>query len=363
MKTHYETLGVARGATVSEIRSAYRKLALRHHPDRSKSAESKAIFIAATESYDVLSDPDQRREYDAMLARKDEVERERFVRAQAEAARSAATASAASNASARSAAATVNTPRVSPTELKHRLTVAFARGQVAEAERLAYELLDQQYRTAIAHAVLGDLARSRGELDEAAKRYAFAAQFEPANALYQRRYEELLMGVQVVTNRRGEVQHALPTRPNVLGTGMFAAAVLLLVACFLPTPIALLLWFVAAMTAFCGLASSNYADPAEVVFRGVTGRFSPQSGLGLLALVNLWLALAAYGIRFLAHQSQNVTIERSLLFATALHIGGAVMISLHPVNPWLILAVGTPLTTFGALIGWMLGDATRPKYG
>jgi curved DNA-binding protein CbpA len=358
VKTHYETLGVARGATAAEIRSAYRKLAMRHHPDRSKSGDSKAIFIAATDAYDVLSDPDRRREYDEMLARRDAVTRERFVKEQAASTRAAADTSSVSTPSVPGAA-----PRVSPIELKHRLTVAFARGQVAEAERLAYELLDQQYRTAIAHAVLGDLARSRGEIDEAAKRYAFAAQFEPSNPLYQRRYEELLMGVQVVTNRRGEVQHALPTRPNVFGVCLGAAAVVMAVACFLPVPIAVGMWLIASMTAFCGLASANYVDPAEVVFRGVTGRFSPQSGFGLIALVNLWLAGLAYGIRFLTTQTQSVALSRGFLLAGGIQIVAAVAMSIHGYDFLAVLGAGTPITAFGAIIGWMLGDATRQKFG
>lgn len=65
MSIHYQTLGVSETATASQIRSAYRKLALKHHPDRNpgdKAAESR--FKEISEAYDVLSDPKQRERYD-----------------------------------------------------------------------------------------------------------------------------------------------------------------------------------------------------------------------------------------------------------------------------------------------------------
>jgi molecular chaperone DnaJ len=63
---YYEVLAVSRTATDQEIKSAYRKMALKHHPDRNpgnKEAEEK--FKQAAEAYAVLSDPEKRRRYDA----------------------------------------------------------------------------------------------------------------------------------------------------------------------------------------------------------------------------------------------------------------------------------------------------------
>lgn len=64
-RDYYEVLGVSRDASDDDIRRAYRKLALKYHPDRNQddpSAEGK--FKEATEAYSVLSDGDKRSSYD-----------------------------------------------------------------------------------------------------------------------------------------------------------------------------------------------------------------------------------------------------------------------------------------------------------
>lgn len=64
-RDYYEVLGVDKNATESELKKAYRKLAMKYHPDRNKgdaSAEQK--FKEAAEAYEVLRDPDKRARYD-----------------------------------------------------------------------------------------------------------------------------------------------------------------------------------------------------------------------------------------------------------------------------------------------------------
>ncbi|MGI5230005.1 DnaJ C-terminal domain-containing protein [Actinoallomurus sp. CA-142502] len=61
----YAGLGGPRTASQDEIQRAYRRLARRYHPDVNKSPEAEERFKDASEAYSVLSDPEQRRRYDA----------------------------------------------------------------------------------------------------------------------------------------------------------------------------------------------------------------------------------------------------------------------------------------------------------
>jgi molecular chaperone DnaJ len=65
-RDYYEVLGISRTATVEEIKSAYRKCALKYHPDRhpENKADAEVKFRESTEAYSVLSDPQKRQVYD-----------------------------------------------------------------------------------------------------------------------------------------------------------------------------------------------------------------------------------------------------------------------------------------------------------
>ena len=67
-KDYYEILGIKRGASDSEIKSAYRKLARKYHPDVNKTKEAESKFKEINEAYEVLGDKAKRQRYDSLGA-------------------------------------------------------------------------------------------------------------------------------------------------------------------------------------------------------------------------------------------------------------------------------------------------------
>src|SRR5438309_9994917 len=65
-KDYYRILGVDRKADDKTIKSAYRRLARKHHPDVAKGKDTAERFKEINEAYDVLSDPEKRRRYDSL---------------------------------------------------------------------------------------------------------------------------------------------------------------------------------------------------------------------------------------------------------------------------------------------------------
>ena len=67
-RDYYEALGVPRDASAEDIRSAYRQLARKHHPDVNKEPEAEHRFKEISEAYEVLRDPEKRERYDRLGA-------------------------------------------------------------------------------------------------------------------------------------------------------------------------------------------------------------------------------------------------------------------------------------------------------
>ena len=65
-KDYYEILGVSRDANQQAIKSAYRKLARKYHPDVNKSPDAQAKFKDINEAYEVLGDENKRKRYDQL---------------------------------------------------------------------------------------------------------------------------------------------------------------------------------------------------------------------------------------------------------------------------------------------------------
>eukprot|EP00240_Pyramimonas_obovata_P004210 CAMPEP_0118940246 /NCGR_PEP_ID=MMETSP1169-20130426/30931_1 /TAXON_ID=36882 /ORGANISM="Pyramimonas obovata, Strain CCMP722" /LENGTH=373 /DNA_ID=CAMNT_0006884685 /DNA_START=153 /DNA_END=1270 /DNA_ORIENTATION=+ len=63
-KDPYKVLGVSRSATETEIKKAHKKLAIKYHPDKNPSKDAQDKFVEIVHAYEVLSDPEKRRNYD-----------------------------------------------------------------------------------------------------------------------------------------------------------------------------------------------------------------------------------------------------------------------------------------------------------
>jgi len=69
VKDYYEVLGVPSGASLDDIKHAYRRLARKYHPDVSTASDAEARFKEIGEAYAVLKDPEKRAAYDDVVAR------------------------------------------------------------------------------------------------------------------------------------------------------------------------------------------------------------------------------------------------------------------------------------------------------
>src|SRR4051794_3997125 len=67
---YYALFGVAPTADAAVIQASYKRLALQYHPDRNSNPSAERIMRSLNEAYEVLSDPERRRAYDAALSRR-----------------------------------------------------------------------------------------------------------------------------------------------------------------------------------------------------------------------------------------------------------------------------------------------------
>ena len=68
LPNYYRLLEIDRDATDEQLRAAYRRMAQTYHPDANKSPDAASRFIEISQAYEVLSDPDRRKSYDAQAA-------------------------------------------------------------------------------------------------------------------------------------------------------------------------------------------------------------------------------------------------------------------------------------------------------
>ncbi|MBN9502181.1 MAG: hypothetical protein BGO01_19050 [Armatimonadetes bacterium 55-13] len=362
MANHYETLGVKRSGTQDEIRSAYRKLVLKHHPDRSSDPKSREIFLRVTQAYETLSDKTARMEYDRLLNLEEQQRAQ--VRAKVNSANQATTRP---------------QPQPRPKQVEPvaveltKLVQLFSRGRMIEAESMARDLIKKAPKEAIPYGVLADILRSRGNLREASKMYAFAAQFDPKNTLYQRRHEELIGAAQVTTSTVNIARdREAKTAPLIVATIVsFLGGIYLVLSRETPLfpgipLVSTLTLGVVVVCVVCGitigtsLSIGGWIDQFYATATNALGRRSPTASLGFVAAINFWLAGLIYVFIGLSQQSFNYSTSRIVGAIAALTLLLTICAApSYNVNAWQVLIWGGNIAYLASLLGWMVADAFR----
>lgn len=366
-RTHYEILGIKKSATSEEIRTAYRRLVLKHHPDRSKDPKATEVFIQITQAYEILSDPQRRRNYDAVLsmeaARASQPPQEQVRTAQYGGGNSPGYPPPKQDSQ---AAVTVDVTR---------LTMLFSRGQFTEAERLAKRILNVDNRQPIPYAVLGDLAKSRGNNREAAKMYSLAVQMDPRNNLYQKRYEELV--------KFANIQPAATKAPQqeLTGTQLFAplvGAAMVLLACgylalshelpFVRELSLISTWtlglvvslFLGGVAVGASLATAGLLERLHTLTMSAAGRPAPTMTLGFVAAVSFWAAALLYGFLGASQKAFNLSTSRIVLaVAVSTTLMSASAAANGIIDGFQVFLWGGNLVYLGSLCGWTVADSFR----
>jgi curved DNA-binding protein CbpA len=179
-RTHYEVLGVPRDATISQIRKRYKQLVRQYHPDVAADKEkAHKLFLQIKEAYEVLSDPVRRREYDATLV--------------ADVAYSAAGDR--RDTTGRAADGFYRSSRTTSSSVEKHLKNArwsFIQRRFNEAANHCKNALEIDPHNAVAFAMLGDIFRAQGKINQAIKYYSYAIQFNPADRETERKLDRLI---------------------------------------------------------------------------------------------------------------------------------------------------------------------------
>lgn len=363
-RTHYEILGLKKSASNAEVRAAYRTLVMKHHPDRSKDPKSTELFIRITEAYNVLSDGQRRRNYDAMLELEARPQDSEQVRTAQYGGGVSPGYGPPKPGAARASAVTVDVTR---------LSMLFSRGQYSEAEKLARKILSADNRQPLPYAVLGDLARSRGDLPTAEKMYSYAIQMDPSNATYRKRYDELAaVGNKVVAGHTAPQPQGSQLYAPLVGAGLVLLGCFYLAlskeAAFIPELALISTWTVGLMMTLvlsgiaigASLSAAGMLDRLHTMTTTSLGRTSPTMVLGIVAAISFWAAALLYGLLGSSQRSFNLSTTRLVLSV----IAGTVFLAASAsasgsMDGFQVLFWGGNIVYLGSLCGWTVADSFR----
>lgn len=381
--SHYEILGIPATSSASEIKAAYRKLAFEYHPDRNQSESAAERFFQINSAYEALIDPIRRASYDRLQA----MTRDRVPSAPrpqtpptkpAGQTRPQPKPKPSSEPEPEPEPAPKPPTRANPEEVV-RLTGLLTRGRFAEAERIARKMIASNVQHAIPYAVMGDIARMRGELQYAVEMYAYAVQIDSRNAVYQRKHDEVS---HMLTSGSRRIPILQPDQQNDSGAMLVATFVVMIAATYLVmskeraiSPDMALLstwtWSLISMLSLCGVVlgsclsfAGSIGRFASTMGRGSVAPVSPGVLVGLMAALNFWLATALYCLFGGIQRTFDLTASRLIVgvgLVTLLLTGAS---AAHgTIDPLQTFLWGGNLVYMGTLLGWLVTDAYLEESG
>lgn len=363
MQNHYETLGLSIHATQEAIRRRYRELVRQYHPDVNPSPQAKEKFLRIQEAYQVLSDPERRRHYDALL---------RLQMGEPPSARY-------------SQPRTQKPPTTEPTQTQSRTPPsdelrrviiqaerAFLQGRMQDALYWAKHATRIAPRHPKGHEIIGDVYRTQGHYEAALNAYTYAIQLNPNNPELQRKLDAVIEHTRSKTPAMSPVGvHHLPVLKLPPEWKLYAAqslgwgAVLFLMTLAYTVPgTPILLGWSLNLLAYLGLAGfltgfllaiSRWVAPIGDAFpwRRHSGQISAGGALIGLSAVCFPLAVLLYTLLALTQGGLSRSVARVFGVASGLTLGFAL---LYP-HDWLNTTLFGGNLLFLALIGgWYLAD-------
>lgn len=369
MQNHYEVLGLSMHATPEAVRRRYRELVRQYHPDVNPSPEAKERFLRIQEAYQVLSDPERRRHYDALLRlRLGEPPSARYNQPRT----SPRPPSNTSNQGSRTPSGSLNS------ELRRMIGEAeraYLRGRFQDALYWAKQATRLAPRHPKGYEILGDVYRTQGHYEAALNAYTYAVQLAPHNAELQRKLDSVLVRTQAQSpTPPAPVLRNLPVlqlppewklyAAQALGWG--AVLFLLTLAYTVPgTP--LLLGWSLNLLAYLGLsgfltgflmAVSRWVAPIGDAFpwRRRGGQISAGGMLVGLSAVCFPLAGLLYTLLALTQGGLSQSVARVFGVGGALTLGFALLYPFDFLNTALF---GGNLLFLALVGGWYLADNLR----
>lgn len=363
MQNHYEVLGLSMHATQEAIRRRYRELVRKYHPDVNPSPQAKEMFLRIQEAYQVLSDPERRRHYDALL---------RLQMGEPPSARYSQP---------RSQPARPSTPPpkrpTPPMEEELRRVImqaerAFLQGRLQDALSWAKQATRMAPRHPKGHEIIGDVYRAQGHYEAALNAYSYAIQLDPHNPDLQRKLERMIERTQ--TTPPAPAGARLPVLRLPAEWKLYAAqslgwgAVLFLVALAYSIPgTPLLLGWSWNLLVYLGLAGfltgflmavSRWIAPLEEAFPWRRRKGQLAAGTVLVGLSALCFPLAALLYALLALTQGG--LSRSVARVFGVCAGLTLLFALVYPHDWLYTTLfGGNFLFLSLLAGWYLADNMR----